>query len=709
MRTIGEELISSDSVAIIELVKNSYDADAQNVVIRFHAPVEKGMGSIEVIDDGNGMSIETVQTAWLELATPTKSVRKRSLNLGRRVLGEKGIGRFAAARLSAESEVFSRQRNQADQAYVYVDWTQFDDDEKFLDEVEVLSESQARTNSSLNSLFLSQDNGTILRLNKLKSDWNDSSFTQLQQALSRLISPFASIDNFHIRVEAPDGFERFTSTISAPDVVNHPHYRLRGKVNGNGEYDIECFVTSTGDVSKHKGKFQLSSSGWQMIDSDGERFVEGMRIPDCGPIDVELRIWDRDDLGGIIQAAQSTLRDVRRDLDSHAGINIYRDGFRVLPYGEPRNDWLRLDLRRVQNPSLRLSNNQILGYIALTSDGNPNLKDQSNREGLRENQALQDLSDIMINLISRIEVTRRKSRRGDRKAGNPNDPDKQQGIFTPPDFSKLNEYLNSSRPEDKIAQALLGEVEQGMAKQLDVIKTTVSRYQGLVTLGQLVDTVLHNGRQPLSKIAAEALLAKEDLEEISGFSTSPVLKQIHTRTVKISAQAEVLHGVFKRVEPFGGRKRGRPTKITLESVVRTSFEIFSADINKHHIQVHAPSTETWVTVDPAELQEVFVNLIQNSIYWLSTVPAKSRAISTFVERTIEGAVEIIFSDTGPGVSENMREDIFEPYFSTRSDGTGLGLSVSGEIIRDYYEGALELIDDGRETGATFKITLRKRV
>ena len=111
-----------------------------------------------------------------------------------------------------------------------------------------------------------------------------------------------------------------------------------------------------------------------MPGQDGqERRTEQFTFPDrhtpqCGPFSIELRVWDRDSLSGLVHDRGATLADVRRDLDAAAGINIYRDGFRVLPYGESRNDWLRLDLRRVQNPTMRLSNNQIMGYVLISGE-----------------------------------------------------------------------------------------------------------------------------------------------------------------------------------------------------------------------------------------------------------------------------------------------------------------------------------------------------
>ncbi|NIZ85678.1 histidine kinase, partial [Escherichia coli] len=124
---------------------------------------------------------------------------------------------------------------------------------------------------------------------------------------------------------------------------------------------------------------------------------------ECGAFKVQLRVWDRDELGNVLQMIGGTISSVRKDLDNFAGINIYRDGFRVMPYGEPNNDWLRLDLRRVQKPVDRLSNNQIVGYISITADGNPDLKDQSNREGMRESEGCKDLKELMFCSLSRME------------------------------------------------------------------------------------------------------------------------------------------------------------------------------------------------------------------------------------------------------------------------------------------------------------------
>src|SRR4029434_1126234 len=97
--------------------------------------------------------------------------------------------------------------------------------------------------------------------------------------------------------------------------------------------------------------------------------------------------------------------------------------------------------------------------------------------------------------------------------------------------------------------------------------------------------------------------------------------------------------------------------------------------------------------------EVIVNMLQNSLYWLRQVPKDCREVAVCVRRNSADEVEIVFSDSGPGVAATFRDGIFDPYFSTKPDGIGLGLTIAGEIINEYYAGDLELLDSGPLPGA----------
>lgn len=733
MKTLGSELISNDAVAVIELVKNSYDAEASRVLIKFVGPMLPDKGSIEIFDDGNGMSLDIVRGAWMEPATPGKRQKTSSGTKDRRVLGEKGIGRFAAMRLASELELITRADGSSREVYGLFDWTQFDDEAKYLDEVLILIDERMpeviRSDVGLDAIWPQKEvpvecspsnKGTLLKMNRLSQTWDAERFRLIQRGLSRLLSPFKENKDFSVYLQAPDEFSEFSSEIMPPAALNYPHYTVTGSVDQQGRCNLTLEVKATGEIKHTTGGFvREKNDGLQHLDEspylDLKRTTEsepkdGLNkwkemLPTCGPLQIELRIWDRDDLGNIIQQTGSNVKTIREDIDSFAGINIYRDGFRVLPYGEPNNDWLRLDIRRVQNPTRRLSNNQIVGHISITADQNKGLKDQSNREGLDENQSYSDLREIMKSILSKIEDLRKQSKRKNEGEGK----DSQTlNLFAPLDLSPIRHHLESVNPKDEVAKELLNYVERSFNRQVDSLKSVVARYHALATLGQLVDRLLHDGRLPLAKIRKEALLAQEDIAE-GHLTGRNLLSKLTSRLQIIDGQGDVLSTVFRRYEPFGGRRRGRPKQLYLEKIIKDSFDVCSSQIADLKVSTSLPNSQTLVRVDEAEIQEVIVNLLQNSLYWLQFVDAAHRQIDVSVTRTAQDHVEIIFSDTGPGIPEENRGRIFEPYFSTKKDGVGLGLAIVGEVVMDYYGGKLELLDSQEKPGASFRITLTKRV
>lgn len=720
MRTLGQELISNEVAAVIELVKNAYDADATRVLVQFASPLEIGAGSIEVLDNGHGMSLDVVRTVWMEPATPSKRDRRRSQSFDRRYLGEKGIGRFASSRLADELEVVSRGQGESKEVYAVFDWRQFDIEERYLDEIIVLWEERPPTevcpNGSIQTLWrtakespskqaLSQ--GTILRMSGLRQTWEAKQFEDLRRGLARLISPrLVKEQEFNVELALPPEFSEFSTTIQPPAILKHPHYTVKGSIARDGTYRLTYRVLAEGKQHEYRGVFvraKASKDRWEVRDKGEVEDTDNIHDLECGPLEIELRVWDRDELGNVLQKVHSTVQDIRRDLDAMAGINIYRDNFRVLPYGEPQDDWLRLDIRRVQNPTLRLSNNQIYGIIHITADGNPKLKDQSNREGLDENQALRDLRMVLIAGLARLEQERYKSRPRDKSKRKP-----VGGIFSRFNLQPLTDFIARKLPKDKEAKQLVRSTEAAFDTHLKEIQTVLARYQRLAMLGQLVDHVLHEGRQPIAGIINEAELGLEDIEK-SKAANKDHIDQAARRLSTIRRLAGVLATAFKRMEPFGGRLRGRPAQLYLEEIIKDAFSIFESDLKRLDVKVTLPKSQTLVRVDPSEMEEIIINLLSNSLHWLEQKSLRSREIMVGLERKQSEEIEILFSDSGPGVPRENREAIFDPYFSTRPEGVGLGLSITGEIVTDYYDGSLELLERGPLKGASFLITLRKRI
>lgn len=686
IRTIGEELISNDIVAIIELVKNSYDADAKKVNITFSGELykkddvkdpnpylfPKGKGEIIIEDDGSGMSLDTIRKGWMEPATIIKKVKSKS-SKGRRFLGEKGVGRFASARLSQQLEMITRSKGDSE-IYAVFNWAEFSDDNKYLDEIDCSWE--VRDASAI------KNHGTILTLKNVNLDWDYEKLCRLHTALSRLMSPVAPAKDFSIELKLPKEFSSLSGAITPPASLGKPGYHIKGNVDGRGLASFDYYSMNKDSKEQIRKKVILKPS----------------REPISGPFNFEFRVWDREQesLEVLADAVKSTVRDVRRDLNEASGISVYRDGFRVFPYGEQKNDWLRLDLRRVQNPTMRLSNNQIVGYVSVSLDDNPALTDQSNREGIVESQAFVDLQEMIISVISELE-TRRYHERPRRE-----EKDSSEGIFSSINIDPVAELVQKKLPDDEEAKNVVNETKKQIQKGLQHVQEVLARYRRLSTLGQLVDVVLHDGNGILLRIDNEVQLLDKEFTKKT-INADAVKKHISV----IRQERKVLAELFKRLEPFSGRKRGRPAEIIIEDAIRNVFELYQKEINEQQIKVSLPGSKTQVKFDESEFEMIIVNLLQNSLYWLETMDAKNRKICVEIQKS-EDSLTLIFSDSGPGVDEGDVLSIFNPYFSKKPDGIGLGLTIIGELVAEY-NGSFELLSSGPLAGATFRITFRRRV
>jgi signal transduction histidine kinase len=704
LRTFGDELISSETVAVIELVKNSYDADATQVLVRFTGPLEVGSGAIDVVDDGHGMSTDTVTTVWMEPATLFRAAERRSEVQGRRVLGEKGIGRFAASRLADRLLLATRRADAEFETTALFDWSQFDDEESYLSDIEVLweeTEPQELTpDGALGALpgeILDGNHGTLLHMEGLRTDWDRDKLIALHRALSRLISPFASADgggpqNFRIALEVPGESSDLSGEIGPVEALQNPKYLLRGRIAADGSFEFTRRIGRDGEDE-------------EIIDV---LKPEDRRPPSCGPLELELRVWDRDAaaLRSIASEQGLGVRDFRHELDEFSGVSIYRDGFRVFPYGERGDDWLELDPRRVNQPTRRISNNQIAGYVSISHEGNPELRDQTNREGLMQNRAYEDLRDLVIGALQLIEEPRWRGRRAARRKDSDEGGDEERsGPFDSFNLEDLRDTVRDKTGEDPEIEGAFEEQQKAFDAGVGEVRDMLGSYERLASLGRLVDAILHDGRAPLSSIDSDALLGERKIKKAKR-DDDPVTEFAEEKFGAIRNQASVLDALFRRIAPFAGRKRGRRKKLVLEDLVTETFDLEQARVEELGARIHLPKTSTEVTVEETDLRIILYNLFDNSLHWLRDVPEGQREITVRVKRKSEG-VEILFSDSGPGVSEEDGNRIFEPYFTRKVSGWGIGLSQAGALISEYYDGSLQLVDKGPLPGATFRILLMR--
>lgn len=671
---IGEDLISDEPVAVVELVKNAYDADADRVTIRFEGVDPDAPERIVVEDDGDGMTLETVLGAWFEPGTVAKRVREHS-DRGRVYQGAKGIGRFAAARLAEFLFMETSARNESEGTAALVDWGAFDED-SYLDAVTV--DYEVRPIADLK-------HGTRLTLESLRKLWDDADYESLHSRLSRLISPFEDVSDFEIELDVP-GHPDLSGPVTPPEIVLQPIYSLEGRLDRKG-----CFT----GVFKHGGRV-LREFRKQRLGQEGQ-------APLCGPFQVEIRAWDRDrdSLQPIAERYELTITDVRKVLNNYSGVSIYRDGFRVYPYGQKGNDWLGLDNRSRQNPSMHLANNQVIAAVRISREDNPGLRDRSTREGMvlnEEHAALEVWFKEVLALLERERYELRPRQDADTIV----DP-----IFEVFDIGGTFELAREELGREHPVTKEISETQKRLREGVERIQNVYSRLLMSAGLGHMVDIVIHEIGAPLGKINRQLIrLEKRLVDRLSDAdlnAVSPLVQEIRT-------WLEQIHALRDRLDPQTPDKRGRATSFDVASEVRDTFELFDALLTKQKIdvEVEAAGGPIQVRMSRAILGQILANLTDNSIYWIREAKGAGKGGRIHVSlEPLQHGFKLLFSDDGPGVDERDRPHIFDSYFTRKANGIGLGLYIARLVIEPY--GKITYRDDCGLPGACFEVTFEKSV
>ena len=250
-----------------------------------------------------------------------------------------------------------------------------------------------------------QKTGTLVRISELRSEWDEERLEDLSDQLSRLVSPFEEVGDFEIWLTLP-GKDAKPTRVVAPEFIAHPPYCIQGRVDKTGRLEARYDYSGT-----KKRRTAIRRSIWAEVDTD--RVGDALqRKPACGPFSFEIRAWDMDpqsveNLAATFKIAKGA---VRASIRSYKGISVYRDRILVLPKSDSSKDWLGLDLRRVSRVGGRLSTSQLVGYAAITSEDNPEIQDTSDRERLVENNASNDFTALLKQVMGLMEFEREKDR-----------------------------------------------------------------------------------------------------------------------------------------------------------------------------------------------------------------------------------------------------------------------------------------------------------
>ncbi|MBD3617860.1 MAG: sensor histidine kinase [Chromatiales bacterium] len=696
LRTIGQDLIKDVYAAIVELVKNAYDADSPSVVIGFNYQEPANRLLIMVEDCGHGMDFDTVVNQWLVPATDDKLRRKRSTG-GRVLQGRKGIGRFAAAILG--DRIFMETTKCGVTTSLLLDMEALEK-LQYLDQLE-LDIEEAHTGAPDGTRIEIESDG--MTADEVAEVWTPRQLHKLFVELRSLIAPEEvytaaerqgyKVDHDHFEIQLvfesfpAENYNHRSIKIRPYPVLDLYDYKISGRVDeaGNGVLRFENQNIPSLGVEKFELKLPIDSAA-------------GQKYP--GEIFIDLRVYDRDpeSIENIIKRGLKDpdtgeyvgKQEARHILNEHYGVGIYREQFRIRPYGEQSFDWLDLDKKRVQNPSYKIGHNQIIGFVYVRPEEQSGLQEKSARDGLVENGAYFGLVTLVLRVINELEGRRVRYREKAFKGGRFRSLEEEMDLLF--NFESTKKRIASGLNELGISPAQMEGVELVVDEALELerlnkagfvrqIRDTIAVYQGQATLGKITHVLLHEGRKHIKYLTETVPRLVKWTREVIETSDMGVLEKIDDRSDKVLSHAKGLSFLFKKIEPLARTRRSPSKEVSLVRELDNAFAIFSSELESASIQysVSLKGSTPVVSANEMDIMTVFANLIENSVFWLSQVKEGVRRIDVLVLKE-NGQSIVEFKDTGPGFQGGNLELMFEPGYSMKPEGTGLGLALVGEAM-----------------------------
>lgn len=705
---LGEKLVESPHIALVELVKNAYDADATDVRILID-PNDKGGPEIQVVDDGSGMTFEDVKRYWMRIATTHKQEKNVSPRYGRPRTGKKGIGRFACRRLGTNLELVTTATSNGsyEETKVSFPWLEFVAGEE-LSEIECKGSHQK---------FLKSATGTTLIISGSPSDeWNKRGFGFLQRQLAVLAAN---------RGARREGFEEdpgFSVHLEAPGFSGNL-FNLRERLLSAGWGDVEIEVTDGGTVNYTLNAMKVGK----------KTAVHPDKFPDLASVEGRIGImptYSRDEMRDRNVVSKQSLSEI---VDEWGGVFIRFKGFRVYPFGGPGNDWLNIDrdrgsrktalspvlqsfaanLRGVnpqRNLLLLLSSKSYIGDIDI-GERAIGFEPKASREGFVGEAAVDQLREVVRFGIDWSTIYREYVNSLNLRAEAEEAREELE--------NQLNERVASKEIVTTALRVLENEVKV-LATQLP----TTQRQQVLRSFRTATEAIAKHeasNREELRHLQLVAststllLIFSHEVRSLLGWfedvriSLDSIGRKIKGSEADALAKISNKFGVTKdrfidlisMTSLISTTRKSEPARLTLLPRLEQAIRSFDLISSKYRIEIDITSVNKSLQVGPmleSELFAILLNLLSNSIKSVIAAGGE-RKVGLFAERK-NSYVLFNISDTGIGIAEEHFEDVFSPFSSDPDNrlypgldskmnaedeniigtGSGLGLSIAREIL-----------------------------
>ncbi|UKV13305.1 ATP-binding protein [Thalassospiraceae bacterium SW-3-3] len=736
---LGSELISSDVIAFYELIKNGFDASTENGVeicfdvvlglrsyssLRNRAkerevPLETlkqrciseldvaakklygralelissaesydglsaalakvySLNSIRVIDTGTGMSAADLEEKFLVIGTPSRKIAvEKSVLEGKEkpdFLGEKGLGRLSAMRLGGTLTIETARRKDTELNHLKIDWRAFEDVTKMIEDIDV----KAYTSGAKPSTTYS---GTVLTISELSADWNEGRVKLLASTdFAFLTNPLADSKD-RPRIALIWNGERIAIPLLGKKFLELSHASIWGDYNvgeGGPKLTLHVRLRDLGfehPVVEEKLRFGEADL-YAMIRGRDEAIPEDALV-DLGSFKFEAHWYNR----RRVKAEGGMDRDQILKLHRQwAGIRMYRDDFRVYPYGQEKDDWLGLDREALMARGYLLNKIQLVGQVEVSRSVNPGLVDQTNREGLRETHEQQAM--LRIVQFSIQDQLRSTMKRAETKYK----PKRAKPVKAKTEIARLEDRAKKAIRSLRSAttnqeRETIEELQQTLLELTELAKILRERnaevegdaklMQDMAGIGLLVEIVAHE----LARTSEHAL---ERIRELQSTAKSD---EVVTGLDGLAASMKSIHKRLRILDPLSVSGRQASETFSLTQLICEALEDHESQFLRHgiHLKFDPPKDRFMTKTVKGYVVQIFENLLANSVYWLSLEKEKSPLFEPEIAvEIVDSPLRIIFSDNGPGIDPEHKDRIFEMFFSLKESKKrrGLGLYIA---------------------------------
>lgn len=667
LRRLGEELNPSLDQGVLELVKNAYDADAPSCTIELR-DVDQPGGTLRIEDTGEGMPEDQIIDSFLVLGRSSKDPRARTPS-GRIPAGSKGLGRLAALRSGARVILVTRPAAEPKHQFrLVIDWRAYEL-ASVVDQVDLVIERQPRTKG--------RPNGTEIVVEGLRQPIRRGDVRRLARSLLLLVDPFGGLPS------------SFSAELIAPEFTDLEKL-VRSKYFDAAEYHLTASVDRSGQAAAAVLDWRgspLFGATHADLRATGTPYA-------CPPSKLEFWAFKLD--GTTFQSRSSSLSEVKVWLREFGGVFLYLNGLRVVPYGDPGNDWLDLNLRRSQRQEERPSTNNSIGRLVV-SDPDLRLVAKTDRSGLIENDVLGELRQFATDALEwmareRLKVAE-KRRRAERGAAPKRSEKKRDRV--------KQAIEHASGDEQRELQEAFRDYDRARERELESLHREVQLYRTLSTAGITAATFAHEtSGGPLKVVGRAVATLRRRVKVLPPGAAEPLGEPI----AAIQEAARSLSVFSATTLSLVDRDKRRVGQVNANEVVQAIITTYEPFLRARDVKVkfHGAPGHPKLHGSVAALESVVVNLLNNSLTALTESKDDQREVELVME--VEGSSLMLrFADNGPGIRDVAMSDIWLPGVTTRPGGTGLGLTIVRDTVADL--GGDVRAEDTKRGGAVFVVEL----